>query len=156
MGQLEVFKDKKGVAMIEDVLPLDDAKAAGVQVVCSWFTEGSVGELKLGLVHPTSYSAKCCIGDVDLALVDKAKKQYTFTDPGRRAELNIANELAQPSAAPAGAAGASAEEGPATRVRVQLSHFEEDGASLDLRLVVRAEASGRQRRRPVRSAYTAE
>ena len=93
---------------------------------------------------------------MDLALVDKAKKQCGFMDPGRRAELNIANELAQPSTTPAKAAGASAEEGPATRVRVQLSHFEEDGASLDLRLVVRAEASGRQRRRPVRSAYTAE
>ena len=151
MGQLEVFKDKKGVAMIEGVLLLDDDKAAGVQVACSWFTKGSVGELKLGLVHPTSYSAKCCIGDVDLALVDKAKKQYTFTDPGRRAELNIANELAQPSSAPAEAAGASAEEGPATRVRVQGSQFEEDGASLDLRQVVRAEG----KRKATKAAYTA-
>ena len=40
----------------------------------------------------------CCIGDVDLELVDAEAKTYRFVDPSRRQELQIAHELALPSA----------------------------------------------------------
>jgi len=70
-----------------------------VQVVCSWFEEDeATGILKLGLVHPDRYSSRCCIGDVDLELVDAEAKTYRFVDPSRRQKLQIAHELALPSA----------------------------------------------------------
>ena len=127
--------------MIEDVLLLDDAKALGVGVVCSWFTEGGSGELVLGLVHPSTYSAMCCIGDVELELVDGPKKEYKFADPSRRLQLEIAHDLALPNGAvtaPVAAAAAAAEESTAERAARLASHFEDDGADYDTREVVRA------------------
>ena len=45
-----------------------------------------------------AYSSRCCIGDVDLELVDAEAKTYRFVDPSRRQELQVAHELALPSA----------------------------------------------------------
>ena len=99
-GQLSVLKDKHGCDLIETALMMDDARTIGVQVVCSWFEEDeATGILKLGMVHPDRYSSRCCIGDVDfLELVDVEAKIYRFVDPSRRQELQIAHELAFPSA----------------------------------------------------------
>ena len=70
-----------------------------MQVVCTWFEEDeATGILKLGLVHPDRYSSRCCIGDVDLELVDAEAKTYRIVDPSRRQGLQIAHELALPSA----------------------------------------------------------
>ena len=86
------------------------AREIGVQVVCSWFEKDeATGILKLGLVHPDRYSSRCCIGDVDLELVDAEAKTYWLVNPSRRQELQIAHELALPSAqgvAKSSAAGA--------------------------------------------------
>ena len=98
-GQLSVLKDKHGCNLIETALMMDDAREIDVQVVCSWFEEDEkTGILKLRLVHPDRYSSQCCIGDVDLELVDAESKTYRFVDPSRRRELQIAHELALPSA----------------------------------------------------------
>ena len=100
-----------------------------------------------GLVHPSTYSAMCCIGDVELELVDGPKKVYKFADPSRRLQLGIAHGLALPSnetaTAPVAAAAAAAAEGSAAERAARLaclaaSHFEDDGADYDTREVVRA------------------
>ena len=67
--------------------------------MCSWYEEDeATGILKLGMVHPDRYYSRCCIGDVDLELVDAEAKTYRFVDPSRRQELQISHELALPSA----------------------------------------------------------
>ena len=92
-GQLSVLKDKHGCKLIETALMMNDAREIGVQVVCSSFEEDEpTGILKLGLVHPDRYSSRCCIGDVDLELVDAEAKTYRFIDPLRWQELHIAHE----------------------------------------------------------------
>jgi len=98
-GQLSVFKEKQGCSMIETALMMNDAREIGVQIVCSWFDEDeATGILKLGMVHPDRYSSRCCIGDVDLELVDVEAKTLRFVDPSRRQELQFAHEQALPSA----------------------------------------------------------
>ena len=88
MGRLEKLKTNHGEAMIEDLMLLDDAKAADVNVVCSWLEEKG-RTLELGLIHPVAYSASCCIGEVELETVGSSQAKFKFVNETARAALDL-------------------------------------------------------------------
>ena len=103
-GRLSVMKSKGGEVVREGMLLLDDAKIDGTRLLCIWFAE-SGKQLKLGtLVHSATYSACCCLGEVNLKLADVEAGTYVFSDPSQQKDMEralIATKAPRGGASPA-------------------------------------------------------
>jgi len=75
---------------------LDDAIKDDVHFVCTWFEQRKDGTLLLGSVRDLNrYSARSCLGTVDLKLVESESPTesgsiYLFADPSCEAKLLVA------------------------------------------------------------------
>ena len=122
-------------------------RAWAARGMCSWFVEKDDGNFTLGLVHPTRYSSLCCMCDVDLAIVDAAKKEYRLADPARRVQLDALNQLAQGTASEeAGtSSGSSASSSSSSKKKRSRTTTENEAAGADPVLTQVARADGKRK-----------